>query len=220
MEIKHTDDAKTTHIKVLVHGVAGAGKTRLCATTGGNPIILSAEAGLLSLHQENLPYIEIKTMKNLQEAITFLQTDKIYDWVCVDSLSEIVAICFAEDYKAKADKRQAYAETRQKVMRAIRDLRALPKHLYFSCQQGASEVVGKIIPMTNDKEITQNIPYIFDEVFVLREMTHDGKTFKVLQTFEDSQYVAKDRSGTLATYEPAKLSKIAAKILTNKPKGQ
>lgn len=33
-------------VKILVYGQAGAGKTVLSATTGGNPLIISAEAGL------------------------------------------------------------------------------------------------------------------------------------------------------------------------------
>ena len=48
MQIKKTNDVTASHIKVLVHAPAGAGKTRLCATTGGKTVILSAESGLLS----------------------------------------------------------------------------------------------------------------------------------------------------------------------------
>ena len=49
MEIKNTKDIAAKHIRVLVHGGAGTGKTRLCGTTGGKPIILSVESGLLSI---------------------------------------------------------------------------------------------------------------------------------------------------------------------------
>ncbi len=43
-------------VKFLVYGQAGAGKTSLIPTLP-NPIILSAEAGLLSIADASLPYI-------------------------------------------------------------------------------------------------------------------------------------------------------------------
>jgi len=73
MQLETIDEAiEDTGIKLCVFGFAGAGKTVLSGTTGVPTIILSAEAGLLSLKQAppevkvNLRVIQIKTLANLR----------------------------------------------------------------------------------------------------------------------------------------------------------
>ena len=63
-----------------MHAPAGAGKTRLCATTGGKTVILSAESGLLSLQDAEVDYIEINSMNDLREAFAFVKQSD-YEWV-------------------------------------------------------------------------------------------------------------------------------------------
>ena len=55
MKLIKTNDQGMHHLKICVHGDAGTGKTRLCATTGDaeNTVIISAEGGLLSLRNSN-----------------------------------------------------------------------------------------------------------------------------------------------------------------------
>ena len=71
INLKKTGSIHTNGVKVLVYGHAGAGKTSLCATLP-NPIVISAEAGLLSLQHADIPYIEVKSMDDLKE---------VYQWV-------------------------------------------------------------------------------------------------------------------------------------------
>ena len=56
ISLRNTRDVGTAGVKVLVYGHAGAGKTSLIRTAP-NPVILSAEAGLLSLSDLDIPYI-------------------------------------------------------------------------------------------------------------------------------------------------------------------
>jgi AAA+ superfamily predicted ATPase len=48
--------------KILVYGESGAGKTYTCSTAPGKVLIISMEAGLLSIRdKENVDAIEIKS---------------------------------------------------------------------------------------------------------------------------------------------------------------
>ena len=77
INITSIEDALTDNgLKILVHGPAGSGKTVLCATTGMPTILLSAEAGLLSLKKylkdnkaisKNIKIIKIESFADLEE---------------------------------------------------------------------------------------------------------------------------------------------------------
>ena len=66
------DAAALSGMKFLVHGPAGAGKTRLCATTGEPTVIISAESGVLSLREFDIPVIEVKSLDQLYEAYAYV----------------------------------------------------------------------------------------------------------------------------------------------------
>ena len=75
IKITNTKD-QANNAKVLVYGPAGIGKTVLCATLPNN-IIISAEAGLMSIADRNIDVIEINTIKDLAEAYEYLDTDEM-----------------------------------------------------------------------------------------------------------------------------------------------
>jgi len=219
MEIKKTSTAAIAHgLKVLVHGPAGAGKTRLCATTGDleNTLILSAEAGLLSLREFDIDCIEIDTFEKLREAYGFLRTgDHKYTWVCLDSLSEIAEVCLANEKASTTDGRKAYAELADVMFKLIRGFRNLPMNVYMSAKQSRIENEGSLVyaPLMPGRQLGMGLPYMFDEVFAMRAAKNDeGKIVRYLQTSNDGYYDAKDRSGSLDLMEKASLSYIKDKI--------
>ena len=60
---------------------------------------------------------------------------------------------------------------------------------------------------------TQNLPYQFDEVLAMRSETNESnENVRFIQTFSDSSWCCKDRSGKLDAYEEADLGKILTKI--------
>ena len=61
----------------MCYGQSGAGKTSLIKTLP-SPIVLSAEGGLLSIQDANLPYIEIASMDNLREAYQRAEAQGFY----------------------------------------------------------------------------------------------------------------------------------------------
>lgn len=223
-KITNTKDTKNQYLKVLVHGPSGSGKTRLCATTGGKPLIISAEAGLLSLREHDLDVWEIKSMDDLREAFTFLQTDKTYDWVCLDSISEVAEVVLATEKKLTKDPRKAYMEMGEQMTQLIRAFRDLPKNIYMSAKQDKvkDDTTGAIMygPSAPGQKIAASLPYFFDEVMALHNWkTEDGTYQSALQTKRDANYEAKDRSGALLAAEPPNLSviynKIMGKVTTN-----
>lgn len=216
---RHTDS-----VKVLVYGESGFGKTVLCGTAP-NPIIISAESGLLSLRSANLPVIEIKSMDDLDEAYEYCIKESEYDTICLDSVSEIAEVCLGEHKRKFKDGRKAYAETYDIVAEKIRKFRDINhKHIYFTAKQIRTEDsdtgVTKYGPSMPGRTMTNNIEYFFDEVLCLRVgETEGGDKFRYLQTQPDIQYKAKDRSGVLDEMEPPDLTKIFNKILNEVQNG-
>jgi len=214
--------AQINGLKILCCAGSGAGKTRLCATTGGNPIIVSAESGLLSLRHVSIPVIEVHSLADVHEAYTYLATDPegmAFDWVCIDSVSEIAEVVLAAEKAATKDPRKAYGELAEQMAQLMRAFRDLPgRNVYMTAKMGQTkdEVTGAILrgPSAPGQQLAAAMPYWFDEVFCLRvEKDEAGNPVRWLQTGSDAQYICKDRSGALDMFEPADLSHIAAKIL-------
>lgn len=221
IQLKSTKDAALDGIKVLVHGPAGAGKTSLCATTGGSTVIISAESGLLSLRGVDIPVIEVKTLDELYEAYDYVVNDpqgQAFEWICLDSISEIAEVVLNHEKKMAKDPRQAYGALAEKMTELIRAFRDLPgRNVYFACKQERTkdEQTGAMLyfPAMPGNMLKQGVSYFFDEVMALRvERDGDGNPVRWLQTSRDFNYEAKDRSGALDMFEPPSLADIAAKI--------
>lgn len=217
IEIKTTKGMHANGVKLLVYGHAGAGKTSLIRTLP-NPIVISAEGGLLSIADADIPYIEVKTIDELREAFKHISTngDK-YQSVALDSVSEIAEVVLNAEKKIAKDPRQAYGAMQEQMTDLIRAFRDLPgKHVYMSakCEKTPDET-GKILysPSMPGNKMGQQLPYFFDEVLALRiEKDDDGKPLRALMCDSDSAWMAKDRSGKLSQWEMPDLGGIIEKI--------
>lgn len=218
--LKNTRDVSTEKgVKILVHGVAGAGKTSLIKTLA-NPIVLSAESGLLALQDHDIPYLEIKALDDLMEAFEWLTTSedaRQFDTVCLDSISEIAEVVLAKEKKTAKDPRQAYGATQDemaKIVRAFRDIEGY--NVYFSAKtERTTDDTGRLLwsPMMPGNKMGQALPYFFDEVFALRvEKNEAGENMRMIQTDLDGIWSAKDRSGRLDFWEQPDLGAIMLKI--------
>lgn len=218
MIISSTKDYATRGKKILVYGQAGIGKTCLCATLP-NPIILSAEAGLLSLKRLDIPVIEIKTMRDLQEAYEWLTTSedaKQFESICLDSISEIAEVVLAHEKENERDPRKAYVtmnDTMESLIRAFRDIP--DKNIYIVAKQKRINDDGKLLyePDLPGQNLPKDIPYFFDGVYSYQIFVDSEKNpHRVLLTQPDGKYQAKDRSGDLDMYEEPDLGAIIRKI--------
>lgn len=220
IQLKSTKHAALDGIKCLVHGPAGAGKTTLCSTTGEPTIIISAEAGLLSLRGFDIPVLEVKTLDELYEAYQYVAGPEGagYSWVCLDSISEIAEVVLNYEKKNTKDPRAAYGSLAEKMTDLIRAFRDLPgKNVLFLCKQEKvkDEQSGAMLysPSMPGNQLKNGIEYFFDEVLALRvEKDADGNPTRWLQCARDYNYSAKDRSGALDMFETPSMADIAAKI--------
>jgi phage nucleotide-binding protein len=219
INVKTTGSLAANGVKVLVYGQAGAGKTSLIKTLP-SPIVLSAEVGLLSIQDANLPFIEITSMTELQEAYTWLTSSdeaKSYKSVALDSISEIAEVCLNTEKKATKDPRQAYGAMQEQMADIIRAFRDLPgRHVYMSAKlEKTQDEMGRVLyaPSMPGNKTGQALPYFFDEVLALRvEKDGDGATQRALMCDSDGLWLAKDRSGKLDAWEAPDLTAVIAKI--------
>lgn len=219
IQLKSTSDIASDGMKVLVYGQAGAGKTSLIPTLP-SPVVLSAEGGLLSISQHDIPYIEISTLDDLGKAYQWLtgsEEAKQFQSVALDSISEVAEVVLAHELRANKDGRAAYGELNQKMGAMIRTFRDLPgKHVYFSAKlEKAQDEMGRILysPSMPGKSLTQQLPYFFDFVFPLRvEKDPEGNTQRAIMTDSDGLWLAKSRGQGLAPWEAPDLGAIISKV--------
>lgn len=219
ISLKRTGALASNGVKFIVYGPSGAGKTTLIKTLP-NPIILSAESGLLSIQDSNLPYIEIASMDDLMEAFTWAsQSDEAsqFDSIALDSISEIGEVVLNYEKKQTKDPRQAYGALSEQMTDIIRAFRDLPhKHVYFSAKlEKSQDEMGRLLynPSMPGKSLTQALPYLFDEVLALRvERDGDGAVQRALMCESDGLWLAKDRSGKLDAWEAPDLGAIISKM--------
>lgn len=219
INLRNTNDVSVNGVKVLVYGQSGAGKTHLIRTLP-HPVILSAEAGLLSLQGTGIPYVEISNLATLTEAYEWLldsNETKEFQCVALDSISEIAEVVLSYEKKTAKDPRQAYGAMADQMTDLIRAFRDLPgKHVYFSAKmEKTQDEMGRLLyyPSLPGNKVGQQLPYFFDEVLALRvERDSEGVTQRALMCESDGLWLAKDRSGKLSPWEEPDLGVIISKI--------
>lgn len=205
-------------IKALVYGKSGVGKTRLLATAPG-PIIVSAEGGLLSLRDQRVPAMEIKTLDDLNRGLDYLMgpAGNSFYTIGIDSISDIAEKVLANAKAGTKDGRKAYGDMADQVwdtIRAYRDIKGKCVVMIAKAQYVKDDTTGitRWAPMMPGKNLTQGLAYQYDEVFHLGDYRGTAGEFKALQTKADLQYEAKDRSGSLDFFEYPDLTAVFNKI--------
>lgn len=226
IKLKSTADIHTNGFKVLVYGQAGAGKTYLIKTLP-NPVVLSAEGGLLSLQKADLPYIEIQSMQDLREAYEWAKSSDEaaqFESVALDSITEVAEVVLNSELSKqslsgnKNHGAAAYGEMAKIMAEKIRlFLHGLPgKHIYMSAKlEKSQDEMGKMLysPSMPGNKLTQSLPYFFDEVLALRvEKDNEGVTQRALMCESDGLWQAKDRSGKLGAWEAPDMGEMIKKI--------
>ena len=132
--------------KILVYGMAGAGKTTLAKTAPGKVLVISAEAGLLSIKDaSNVEAIEVKEASEVMELHNALKSSTLqYDTVVLDSVSEISEILLVWEKSRSKDPRMAYGNVQESVTNLMRAFRDLNMHVLFLCKE---DVVNDNIDM-------------------------------------------------------------------------
>ncbi|HMA78355.1 MAG TPA: ATP-binding protein [Candidatus Paceibacterota bacterium] len=222
IQLKRTANVSADGVKILVYGQGGSGKTTLIKTLP-NPVILSAEGGLLSLADTDIPYIEVTDMLSLREAYQWATESEEaaqYESIALDSLSEIAEVVLSAEKKQSKDPRQAYGalqDTMGEMIRAFRDIRG--KHVYFSAKlEKQQDEQGRVLysPSMPGNKLAQSLPYFFDLVFALRaEKDSEGVLQRALMTETDGLWQAKARTvegKRLQAYEAPDIGEVIRKL--------
>lgn len=189
---------------ILLYGHAGVGKT---TALGGlpDPIILSAEAGMLSLKSKDVAFAKITTLEHVREAYSWLKSDpeaKKYRSVCIDSLSELCDIAFKDcQDRVGNEVQKLYPELRGTVARLIRNFKALPVHFVCTAREQVKELrTGRMsAPTVIGNKLADDLPHFFDLVL---HYTIDTTGRRIVHTDSQCGSIAKDRTGKLpATIE-------------------
>lgn len=222
--IKSTADVGANGIKMMLYGKWGAGKTPMLATAP-NPIIISAEQGLLSIRKIRppLPLVEIKNFNDLVEVYNWLAGSneaKQFYTICLDSLNELIEVLLVEERKKAKDGRQAFYAVGDTGISWVRALRDLPGRsvVVVAKEEFSQDATGNrmYMPMMPGNKLNINLPHFFDEVLRLVSTTDPANPTnpqRYVCTQTTFQWQARDRSGNLAEYEPPNLEHIFRKIL-------
>lgn len=204
----------------LVYGESGVGKTVLISTAP-DPLIISAEEGMLSIADKDLPVLEIKSVKDFEEAVDWLEGSEAkgkFKTICLDSLSEIAEIVLSDNKSKNKDGRAAYGDTNDYISKYVRRLKKLPFNFYSIAKIGYIENesgVSRFMPSMPGKTLTKDIPYWFDLVLCMQiGKDKEGNDYRYLQCQPDVKYLAKDRSGKLSKKQRPNLT-----LLFNKMRG-
>lgn len=200
IKVQRTSEIEFHGVKCIIFGGAGVGKTRSIATAP-KPIIISAEEGLLSLMDVDVPFIEVNSLEELDEAYNMLKKDagQTYKTIGLDSLSEIAEVLIAKELPKHKDGRQAYAALAQAMIPMLKKFRNLKNvNTVFSCKKidikddDSGAISTELLLPGN--VLAYQVPYLVDELFY---MDIDKKGIPFFQTKPSRKVFAKDRSGAL-----------------------
>ena len=186
-------------INVLLYGRAGIGKT-MSLSHCPDPIILSAEGGLLSLQAHDLPYIQIESTSDLRDAYKWLRDSadgKGYRTICIDSISEVCDLAFEEcKRRVGTEPAKLYPELRASVLPILSAFRALPKHFVATARETTKQLKREQLtgPAVVGNKLTDDLPYVFD---IVLHYTLDSDDHRIVYTNSDKGSIAKDRTGLL-----------------------
>lgn len=221
LEIKRTGAAEYgTHMKVLLAGRPGAGKT-LLASTFPNPFYACAEGGLMSVADRDIPFVDVKGSADLRELRNHLkQPPEVraqslgtpVDTIVIDTIDWLQKLLKEERKREKnLDNfdQASWGWLGDKLAGIVRGFNNLPLNVVFTSHLSESkdEKEGNIfIRPSLQGAMGNDIAQFFDLTLLLKAIpsttVRNNETVRVtrryLQTYPDSQYDwIKDRSGKL-----------------------
>lgn len=234
IKIQNTNDAVNPKVKCIIYGEAGTGKTTLAGTLPGKTLILSAEAGLLSLRGKSIDYVNINTsddgsaivepsarINRLGAVFQMLRSETVYDNIFLDSITEIAEIMVASVQKEFPDRKDSfpmwgeYGKRMRSIVKSFRDL--ADYNVFMTClsETDKDENARRFTACDVPGKIGKQLPQFFDEVFY-SYVTPEGDYMLYTKKTETNQ--CKDRSGKLDAIMPADLGAVMLRIFEKKEK--
>lgn len=210
------------HLKILVYGYPGVGKTVFASTANDDPrtkpaLFIDFEGGTLSIADKDIDVVRVTEFKQFNEIYEFLRTQNHYKTVILDSITEIQKLnmlgLMAEAVKLNPNKDpdrpliDDWGKSTEQMRKLIRHFRDLPMHVIITAlaQEVKDERDGSItVKPSLPGKLADEICGMLDIVGYLgvMERTVEGQRVSTRQLLVQpmSKFIAKDRSNKLGQF--------------------
>lgn len=201
VQITKTSDQKYQYANILIFGESGSGKTHFLGTAPEGEMIIfniTSESGMLTLRGKNIDVIDIGSLREMEEALRWLETEgvKKYRYVGIDSFSQFQKNL---EKQISATGFQLWAEVKEITKAVVDRIKSLPINLVALCEVSMKDDDGglKFIPSLVGSS-KDEISYWFDEVYYFEKTGKAGEipVYRAL-TNSGSKYPCKSRIGGL-----------------------
>lgn len=206
-------------VKSVIYGPAGSGKTPIL-NTAPRPVLLACEPGLLSMRKSTIPTFPAFTDAAIDEFFKWLfhsNESKNFDTIGVDSTSQMAETYLQAALKTNKHGLQAYGEMARRTMDQLRGLYYMQqKHTYLIAKQEivSDNGMGLRRPYFPGKQLPIDVPHLYDAILHLDKQNVPGQgqvtAFRCIGSID---VVARDRTGSLAEYEPPNFDYIVKKAM-------
>jgi hypothetical protein len=203
--------------KSIVYGPPGSAKTPIINTCP-RPVLLAVEPGLLSMRNSNVPTWTAPTKARIDEFFKWFENSseaKNFDTLAIDSTSQMCNIALDES-KAKHGLQQ-YGEMADYVMPYLQRLYYMKeKHMYLIAKEELTSD-GKRRPAYPGQQLngSNGVCHLYDCILRLCKanipQVGEQLAFQCNGTID---IVARNRTGTLADYEPPNFSDLVRKVMS------
>jgi len=230
LNIIKTKDVVETHFKGIIYGGPGVGKTTLAGSMP-KPLIVSAEAGLLSLKDADLDAVVVKTWPDVLEVVKEITAEGNplgYESYAFDSLTEIQQL-HLDHIKITSGKRimsiDQWGENFDIMARLCRALAKLDANLMLiflemeHMAEGSPALIKR--PALQGQKLPRKLIQYYDYMgYMFAQETKDDDDSTVTKRairFQPTPTIdAKDRSGKLDAIERPDFKLIHEKVFATK----
>lgn len=204
----------------LIYAPSGYGKTVLAGTAPRALFLTVEAAGTESAAARGSAADEwvIEEWADLQEAFLWLKQEghRQYDWVIVDSLSEMEELCWKDQLEAVGKEFEAriqdYGIVDRRVKKLVDQFNRLPINVLYTAQQMGLEVedddgdsITKVLPLVGRVKggapLSNRICGMVTLIGLLTVKQDDDKNeFRRLWVHGGERWIAKDRHDTFSRY--------------------
>lgn len=201
VQITKTSDQKYQFANILIFGESGSGKTHFLGTAPEGEMIIfnvMSESGLMTLREKGIDVIDINSLKDMEEALKWLETEGIkkYRYVGIDSFSQFQK---GLEKQISATGFQLWGQVKEITKELVDRVKGLPINFVALCEvsmkddEGGIKYIPSLIGSSKDE-----VPYWFDEVYFFEKTGKAGEkpTYRAL-TNSGSKYPCKSRIGSL-----------------------
>ena len=202
---RHTGVFDPTHIKILIYGESGTGKTRLASTFPG-VIFADIDKGMSSV-TETVDSVKIDSLQNLEDLLQFLaHSSHNYETLVIDTLNEMQRVAMhatVEDFPAirrsydNLPSQSDYGKMLHDFSNLIVRFSQLPMKLVLLSQVISQQFETDVLqPQLIGKNSARDVCRKMDIIgYIYKSEKEDTDQHKFAEiAFDATNYVTKDRS--------------------------